>query len=264
VAFQKLGVSKMIISTFLLLVIATLATSQSSEDVNVCWRDSYSRGTGVSPNQCGQWFELVGQMCYWECADGYYADGSLCKQKCPDGWADAGDACTVPYDMYFPCPWYDICGLISSCRVTCPDLYKKSGCACKRLSQNIKKDTYVRATTTPICGPSMEEIDKKCFEPCKPSYTGDDLVCWRNDSGRADYAVSCNQFAFGHTDTDCKNLQELMKEVGMAGMECIGEMIISILEGHIVATGACKKSIEEVFPKLINTHRCAPDSARIS
>jgi len=243
---------------FLILAIAALASSHADEDMQVCWRDTYCR-EGKIPNYCNETFELQGFLCFEKCKENYTGVGPICWENCPEGYKDIGAVCVFPTDVYWPCPWYDICGVTvaKGCRDNCSEGYQSDKCACRRPGKTIKKKFYKREVGgKPTCPPKKEESFGLCYDSCKADYTGLGPVCWRNDSGNATYGVECNPFAYGHNATDCAALNHLLKKAGFATPICIGPLAASIITGHVVGPKICRNLIKEVLPKLKNTPVC--------
>jgi len=241
---------------YLVLAIAALASSQAKEDLQVCWRDTYCRDYGSYPNYCNETFELQGHRCYPQCKENYTGEGSHCWEKCPEGYTDIGDRCVFKAEVYWPCPWYDICGLITpGCIGNCSEGYEEHKCACR--GKIIPKKSYYRGCgEEPSCPPEKEASLGLCYEPCKSDYTGLGSICWTKDSGNATYEVECNPLAFGHNETDCAALNKLLQKAGFDNPECIGSLAASIKKGHVFCPQYCYHSIKKALPKLRNTPAC--------
>lgn len=104
----------------LLIVESALAISLKSHDDSIaefCWRDSYGRGVGSIPTECGD-LEKIGLLCYPKCPEGYSRFGFDCHQNCPDsaeGWADQGLFCRLTeYGRGAGYAWYPSDGFSSS------------------------------------------------------------------------------------------------------------------------------------------------------
>lgn len=90
------------ISCLKLLILAAIAyaavslTLEQSHDIEheFCWKDSYGRGVGIIPTDCGSKRKL-GLLCYDHCPHGYSPVGLNCNQNCLDGWADQGLFCRL-------------------------------------------------------------------------------------------------------------------------------------------------------------------------
>jgi len=241
---------------YLVLAIAALASSQAKDDLQVCWRDTYCRDQGNNPNYCNETFELQKHLCYPQCKENYTGEGSKCWENCPEGYKDIGDRCVFKAEDYWPCPWYDICGLITTgCVGNCSENYEEHKCACR--GKYIPKKSYNRGRgEEPSCPPEKEASLGLCYEPCKADYTGLESICWTNDWGNATHGVECNPFAFGYNTTDCAALNKLLKKAGFNSPVCISSLAASIKTGDVVGPKYCRDSIKDVLPKLRKTPVC--------
>lgn len=94
-------------------------------------------------------------LCYTPCAAGYVGEGPVCWKTCASGFTDTGFFChrdsKVVSANTSKCPWYNKCGLGSSCS-TCPSGYSNDGCTCRRDAYIYAQESYGRgAGTTPTC-----------------------------------------------------------------------------------------------------------------
>ena len=96
----------------LLLLIAaqTIVAIQMQEDhekfQTFCWKDSYGRGFGSIPDDCGH-RDKIGLLCYEKCPSGYKRWGFDCHQVCPKGWRDDGLFCRLAeYGRGVGYPWF--------------------------------------------------------------------------------------------------------------------------------------------------------------
>lgn len=67
-----------------------------------CWKESYGRGVGTIPTECGD-LEKIGLLCYQPCPAGMVRKGVDCHSKCPVGWTDDGLFCRR--SSYIPAGW---------------------------------------------------------------------------------------------------------------------------------------------------------------
>jgi hypothetical protein len=256
----------MAIYTYLLFLAAiTFASCQSDHGnltFNVCWRDTYFRGQGSIPDHCNDGSELSGPLCFPKCQTNYSGAGPVCLENCPPNFNDLGLVCNFPRDSYFPCPWYDICGItVAKGCFNCSAGYNKEGCACVRPGKTIKKKSYGRGPgSTPKCSPDLDDDGGVCYPKCKEGYEGTGPICWQSGSGNGTFEFQCNLFAYGETRADCDQLNQLLKEAGITSVTCIGSLAISIITGHILGPKRCRDLMKEVFPKLINTPVCGGGS----
>jgi len=99
--------------------------------------------------------EFQNGLCYPACASGWHGEGPVCWKPCASGFTDTGwfchrDAKIISADTS-KCPWYDKCGLGSSCS-KCPAGYENDGCTCRRDAYIYAQESYGRgAGTTPSC-----------------------------------------------------------------------------------------------------------------
>jgi hypothetical protein len=94
-------------------------------------------------------------LCYPACQAGWSGEGPVCWQPCVAGFTDTGWFCQrnshVTSANTSKCPWYNKCGLGSSCS-KCPSGYKNDGCTCRRDAYIYAQPSYGRgAGTTPSC-----------------------------------------------------------------------------------------------------------------
>jgi len=205
---------------FLILTMATIASSQIDDDMEICWRESYGRGAGTIPNYCKAGFELQGALCYPLCAENYTGVGPVCWENCPPG-------------------------------------YKDIGALCVGQGKTIAKKSYGRgAGDIPGCAPNLQEDAGLCYQLCKDTFKGVGPVCWKEGSGNATIAVECNPVSYGVTQADCDELNNLLKQGGITSVVCIGSVAASIAAGHVVGPKVCRDLITKILPKLKNTHIC--------
>jgi len=248
-------------SPLLLIVVAFFGASQA-DPMQVCWRNSYDRGVGTIPNYCPKGSEMNGALCYPLCQANYKGVGPVCWENCPPGFTDIGALCTIPVDIYFPCPWYDICGLTfakgccSPCK--CKPGYHDDGCSCRRPTQTYDKKSYGRgAGNLPQCTPPHVEDAGLCYDACKTDYTGVGPVCWQNNDGDPNHKIECNPVTFGKTQEDCDQLNAYLKKAGITSIMCLRALVASIIAGHPVGPQECIDLIKNVLPTLIKTPVCA-------
>jgi hypothetical protein len=241
------------------LVAADGVSNHTSNDtMPVCWRETYCRGLGHIPTYCKEGYEHSGILCYPECKANYTGHGQICWENCPEGYEDAGAKCVIPPDSYYPCPWYDICGITTAkgC-MKCKEGYKKARCKCEKPGKVIFKKSYNRGKgEAPGCKPNTTEEAGFCYPLCKEGWDGTGPVCWRNGSGNASYEVQCNFFSYGATQAACDELNHLLEKSGITSIICMGSLAASIITGHVVGPKICRKLIKEILPKLEHTKVC--------
>jgi hypothetical protein len=84
---------------FALLALAQIGSSlqlKAAHDIEAefCWKDSYGRGVGIIPTDCGE-KEKIGLLCYKRCPSGYTRVGLDCQQNCPAGFRNDGLFCRL-------------------------------------------------------------------------------------------------------------------------------------------------------------------------
>jgi len=61
---------------------------------DACFRDSYSRKASFAPSaSCSEDFEMISDLCYEKCPQGYKTNGSTCVNQCPSGYSTCGNVC---------------------------------------------------------------------------------------------------------------------------------------------------------------------------
>lgn len=99
--------------------------------------------------------EYQNGLCYTKCSAGWSGEGPVCWQPCAAGFTDTGWFCQRDSKVIrantSACPWYNKCGLGSSCS-TCPSGYTNDGCTCRVDAYIYAQPSYGRgAGTTPTC-----------------------------------------------------------------------------------------------------------------
>jgi len=244
----------------ILVVVAFFGVSQAADgNLTVCWREAYARNYATIPNYCEDGTEISQGACYPKCKEGFTGVGKVCWQSCPENYTDVGLLCVYPGDTYFPCPWYDVCGLTvaKGCLNCTKEGYSKDGCACRRPNKTIPKQSYGRgAGSPPKCKPPLVEDKGLCYENCKEDFVAVGPICWRNSSGDETHKVECNPVAFGETKGDCDELNALLKKAGITSPVCIGSLAVAIITHHVIGPKICHDLIEKILPTLANTPVC--------
>ncbi|MDT5272913.1 MAG: hypothetical protein QOH49_5099 [Acidobacteriota bacterium] len=62
-------------------------------DAHIIGKDSYGRGAGTAPKDCGSGQEYNAGLCYRKCDPGYHALVNICSPDCPAGMTDIGESC---------------------------------------------------------------------------------------------------------------------------------------------------------------------------
>lgn len=184
------------ITSFIFVIFTCLFAQASFTDV--CWKDSYGRGVGAIPLECGN-YDKSGLLCYPKCRDGYTGVAFVCWQNCPSGFTDTGAHCLKPkpygrgagYAIWNEgkcnnenkqgCEksgliWYPRCAPsfhAVGCCVCSPDCPKGT----KDIGVSCQKDSYTRRTITPNCGDKQYDTGL-CYKACGDKYNGIGPVCW--------------------------------------------------------------------------------------
>lgn len=94
----------------ILLLISAVASIRIGSTHNMihdyCWKDSYGRGVGTVPSNCGSKYQKIGLLCYDPCPSGYTRFVIDCHQNCPAGFTDQGLFCRLSeYGRGAGYPW---------------------------------------------------------------------------------------------------------------------------------------------------------------
>ncbi|RZF40148.1 hypothetical protein LSTR_LSTR010100 [Laodelphax striatellus] len=189
------------------VIVGVTATS------DFCWKDTYSRGIGKVPEQCGENQEKISHSCYEKCPPGFKRSGFDCHSICPEHFRDEGHFCRKTEYMRKAYPWKfgdalndkkefercetenpgiecEKCGLIvytkcapgfspflcGWCRPEKPD------CEALGLNPGIDLSCAKKIINchpkVGVC-PSGHELDTGlCYEHCKQDFKGFGPICW--------------------------------------------------------------------------------------
>lgn len=204
------------------------ATSSSEE--GFCWKDTYGRGVGTIPTDCGAGQQKSGLLCYPSCAAGYTGVGPVCWQQCPAGYTDDGAFCRKDVSIISAnnssCPWYDTCGLTFSkgCS-TCPAGYTNDGCTCRRDAHIFAKSSYGRGVGSSMsCGSGKVMDAGLCYNSCGTNYSGVGPVCWEKCGG--DFPVECGA-GCATSSTACAEYTANMVQTTIEAIANITTMVAS-------------------------------------
>jgi len=247
-------------SPLVLIAFAFVGSTQAAGPAgDVCWRPAQGRGVGTIPNHCSTGSEENGALCYPLCKENFYGVGPVCWEKCPPGYTDIGALCTIPVDIYFDCPWYDICGLTfaKNCRKPCKPGYHNDGCSCRRPTKTHAKESYGRGWgSLPGCTAPKVEDAGLCYPACPDWMVGEGPVCWGNNTGDATHHIECNLLSFGATKPDCDIFNAYLQKAGIYTWKCIKALIESLISGHPVAPPECISLIQDMWPVLKKLPAC--------
>jgi hypothetical protein len=165
---------------------------------DVLAKDSYGRGVGTVPTDCGTRERDAG-LCYNACPAGFDGVGPVCWQQCPAGMNDDGAFCrrdvNISASDNSACPWFDVCGLTFArgCS-TCPPGFQNDGCTCRIDAWIFAKNSFGRgAGEIPTRCPAGQEYDAGlCYQRCPAGFDGVGPVCWRQcPAGFDDHGATC-------------------------------------------------------------------------
>ena len=143
----------------------------------ICWKRSYTRGSGYSVTYCDPETDKEGALCYPKCEEGYIGLGPVCWEKCKPGYTDRGVFCIIDLDIYIKgC----CCAIDDECCNNCNATYVDDGCTCRRPPKSYSKKSYGRGAGEPLgCKPDEELNGLLCYPICRDGYGGNGPVCWK-------------------------------------------------------------------------------------
>ncbi len=268
----------------MILLLGTIQTfAQSIPEGQMCWAESYGRGAGTFPNQCGPNEEYDAGLCYPKCKPGYKGVGPVCWASCPSGFRDDGAFCAkpAPYGrgggypwkfgdgfnlnnakkrcerdhrqgcekwgeiMYPKCkPNYHPAGCCI-CSPNCPSGYTDIGVSCA-------KPSYGRgAGKIPTrCGSGKVNQAGLCYTPCRSDYDGVGPVCWAKECPST-YPVKCAA-GCAKSSWDCFNA--IANQV-ITPLEMVANItgIVFSGGGSAVAKSAAKTSAKTISKMTIKS-----------
>jgi len=178
-----------------------------------CWKDSYGRGVGTIPSECGT-KQKLGALCYEPCPSGYTRIGLDCLQNCPTGFRDDGLFCrNAEYGRGVGYAWwyrdgFSFSGMFKRCEADngkgncekylamvypkCKPGYSPFGCCicrptvpdCNALGMNggldlsCTKKLVLGSPSPADCAAGLEYDAGLCYPKCKTGYNGVGPVCW--------------------------------------------------------------------------------------
>ncbi len=195
-----------------------IASERTIATTPFCYRQSYDRGIGIAPSNCGTGKDARGAFCYESCRAGFSDNGTpTCLQSsCPDGYTDMGLTCHFNgSSSYSPVRW-DNCkskflggcvgGLVED---GCRSGYHKSASMCYLdvpagmggTSADPTKGSYTRATSgSPGCNSDRVLQAGLCYLPPRDSYTCNVTNC---NPACASGTVECGAAACAATAESC-------------------------------------------------------------
>ena len=271
-------------------VVALLAATTLAQ-ADFCWRQSYGRGVGTIPTDCGSKENNAG-LCYNKCNAGYSGAGPVCWKGCPGGFSDNGIGCTKPgpYGRGGGYPWkfgdalndsgmYRRCendnggsgkcekwGAVvypkckanyhavgcCVCSPDCPSGYTDFGVSCT-------KPNYTRgAGTIPTsCSGGGQYDAGLCYSQCKTAYHGVGPVCWQNCPPSTPYSCGAG-CATNQSDCSGAVRDQVMSVVEVAitvatAATGAGEVKAAVKSSANAATKAAAKGITKAAAKKVLT-----------
>lgn len=191
-----------------------LANKKTNDLQEFCWKDTYFRGVGTIPTECGEGKVKIGLLCYSECPSGYKRFGFDCYQTCPSGWSDQSLFCRLPeYGRGAGYPWkfgdgFNDNGMKKRCEndhgvgkceknglifyPKCKSGFYNFGCCICRPSAPNCSALGFNGGIDLSCAKKIKIGDPKpmdcrsgtlknaglCYTPCKDGYNGIGNICW--------------------------------------------------------------------------------------
>jgi hypothetical protein len=262
-------------SKLLVLVLLAFAAYsielEESHDIEheFCWKDSYGRGVGTIPTECGA-LRKIGLLCYDHCPSGYSAFGFDCHQNCPADFRNDGLFCRhAEYGRGGGYPWHwfetNNNGMIGRCErdhgkgkcemwgaiayPKCKPGYHTIGCCicrpsvpnCAALGMNggldlsCAKKLIIGKPRTMSCAAGLQYDAGLCYKKCNAGFYGVGPVCWA-DAPKG--WVGCGMGAAKDS--------KVCKDTIIGQITSVGEMALSITSmvvtagGSAAATGGAK------------------------
>lgn len=195
----------MIVGIIALVAILVTMPVDVSYAADACWKNSYGRGAGTIPKNCGSNEDKIGALCYPKCRKGMKRYGFDCHSVCPSGFKSKGLFCRKNVKKYNrgagrgkkKCEkkfgggrcekraglWYQKCkpGFVRSgvfCLPTKPNcraiglkkgLAGRLGCA---------KKIIIGKPRTLDCPKGKSKQAGLCYKSCRKDFKGVGPVCW--------------------------------------------------------------------------------------
>ena len=211
--FKSLTTNLRWVLVALCFMFSTVSHAITSNDF--CWLDSYGRGVGTIPTNCGQGKENDAGLCYNRCENGYDGAGPVCWQQCPAGYVDTGALCHIDKPLVVKGSWdctKRFWGICIWHRTDCPAGYGNGFldlCSLNPIQLpagmhgtylDPMKNTYGRGVgTIPNECPGGQYDAGLCYNNCTPGHKGVGPVCWGEcpngksacGAGCADSSTTC-------------------------------------------------------------------------
>jgi len=261
---------------FTILVLAKLSLGLrlgASHEIehDFCWKDSYGRGVGTIPDDCGT-KDKLGLLCYTPCPSGYTRVGLDCQQNCPSGFTNEGLFCRrVEYGRGSGYAWwfsdgFSDSGMFRRCEADygsgnceksgaivypkCKPGYSPFGCCicrpavpnCIALGLNggvdlsCAKKLIIGSPSSAGCPANKQYDGGLCYPACKTKFYGVGPVCW---SDAPDGWVGCGMGAAKDTKT-CAQI--IIGQIAAVGQLAINIATFGSSSAGVEATNAAKSA----------------------
>ena len=196
-----------------------IASERAIVTTAFCYRQSYDRGIGIAPDNCGPGKDARGQFCYDNCKAGFSDNGTpTCLQSsCPSGYTDNGLVCHFNgSSSYSPVRWDNNAGVCMFGGCTggwvedgCRSGYHKSASMCYLdvpagmggTSADPTKGSYTRPTKgSPGCNSNRVLQAGLCYLPAREGYSCNATNC---NPACASGTVECGAAACAATAESC-------------------------------------------------------------
>ena len=173
-----------------------IADNMRLQNIDYCWRDSYTRGVGVTRSACDPGYEKIGFLCYpncdaqhprglldycyGECPSGFTYLGPTCIKNastlwgwnskladCPEGWTNMGLTCFQNVESYYA----------PSRLADCPGGYTNMGLTCYK-PWSVPVDDFPLSDSRATC-PSgyFKGLLGRCYVECRTGFTNNGEFC---------------------------------------------------------------------------------------
>jgi len=267
-------ISLPLLLTILVLTQLSLELSLSAVhdmDHEFCWKDSYGRGVGTIPDDCGT-KQKLGALCYPQCPSGYTRVGLDCQQNCPSGFTNQGLFCRLAeygrgggYTWWFSDGFSDS-GMYRRCEADhgrgnceksgaivypkCKSGYYPAGCCicrpavpnCNALGFNggfdlsCAKRLIIGSPSTAGCPANKQYDAGLCYPACKKKFYGVGPVCW---SDTPSGWVGCGMGAAKDTKT-CADI--IIGQIAAVGQLAINIATFGSSSAGVEAANAAKSA----------------------
>lgn len=255
----NISLGKLLVVALIFHAVASIELEETHEITHTfCWKDSYGRGVGTIPTECGS-RRKIGLLCYDHCPSGYSAFGFDCHQGCPSGWRNDGLFCrNAEYGRGWGYPWkfgdwFSDSGMYSRCQrdhgngncekwgavvyPKCKSGFHTVGCCicrpsvpnCRALGMNsgidlsCAKKIIIGTPYSMSCSSDKVYDAGLCYKRCKAGYSGVGPVCWASPPSGW---VNCGMGA--------ASTSKVCQDTIISQVQSIGESALAI--GTMIAT----------------------------